>query len=367
MHTTIKRYIPSLLLLSGLVGLSGTLQAAASDALESYDYTSKYHSDQVTPIEKKDYLEIKEIPHDLSIIRQEASKDGQDAMQLLAMVAKDRQKREYYKYLFDSRGLVASTQAQKKAHALNYHLVKAPPGHVILQVLSFLHQKPYMKVKELILPKDAPLCVACGVMCRHLFYKELLMHKKAGCLGQPFPTTAAPASAIACFYSERFTEEKRTFSLMNVAYTVFPHPQKPITSRNFAYTYSTNSSAAPSGDHQKLAQKAITAAVPLPQGQFLIPANGNCLYATIIMGYLLPVRHETGKVHTRVTQLFGHQPASYLNPLDQTLQNPTDYLSYLHSKDFAFLVTAFMSSMKINPGTWGGVKKKSKPLPRSFR
>ena len=129
-HKTIKRYLLSLLILSGLVGLSDTLQATASaaqsDAPASYDYTLQHHSNQVSPIEEEAYLDIEEMPQELTTILQAASKPQNDAPQLLAMVAEDVQNRQYYKYLFASNGLLVDSTAQQKAHQLNYHLVKAP-------------------------------------------------------------------------------------------------------------------------------------------------------------------------------------------------------------------------------------------------
>ena len=72
------------------------------------------------------------------------------------------------------------------------------------------------------------------------------------------------------------------------------------------------------------------------------------------MGYLLPIRQESAKLTARIAQLFGCPPAYYLNQLHQTLQNPTHYLTYLHSDAFSTLVTAFMARMQIKKGTWGG-------------
>ena len=103
-NRTIKKYLLSYLILCGLVSLSGTLQAAASaaqsDAQASYDYTLQHHADQVRPIEKEAYLDIEDIPQELTIILQAAaSKDDQDVPQLLAMTAEDVQNRQYYNCL----------------------------------------------------------------------------------------------------------------------------------------------------------------------------------------------------------------------------------------------------------------------------
>ena len=107
----------------------------------------------------------------------------------------------------------------------------------------------------------------------------------------------------------------------------------------------------PHDDVQPITQEAylnsegkhkMAAATPLPLDQLLIPANGQCLYTTIIMGYLLPVRQEAAKLTARITQLFGCPPAYYLNQLHQTLQNPTHYLTYLHSDAFSTLVTCLL-------------------------
>ncbi|MEM9569497.1 MAG: hypothetical protein AAF900_00905, partial [Bacteroidota bacterium] len=174
-NKTIKRYLLSPLILCGLVGLSATLQAAAasaaqSDVQASYDYTLQHHADQVSLIEEEAYLDIEEMPQDLTTIMQAAaSKNHHDVPQLLAVVAEDVQNRQYYKYLFASNGLLADSKAQQKAHDLNYHLVKAPAGPVIWQVLSFLDQRSYLEIKGLIVPKDTQLCLPCGHMCRQLF------------------------------------------------------------------------------------------------------------------------------------------------------------------------------------------------------
>ena len=92
----------------------------------------------------------------------------------------------------------------------------------------------------------------------------------------------------------------------------------------------------------------------LPPDQLLIPANEKCLYTTIIMGYLLPVRQAPDELTTRINQLFGLQPTYYLNELHQTLENPTYYLAYLYSDTFSTLVNDFMACMQIKKGTWGG-------------
>ncbi len=358
LHKTIKRYLLSLPILAGLVGLSFIPQATTSAAQpDSYDYTLQHHPDQVSPIENKAYIDREEIPQELASIMQAASKDHNDTPQLLTMVAEDVQNRQYYKYLFASNGLLVDSTAQQKAHQLNYHLIKAPAGPVIWQVLSLLDQKSSLEIKALMLPKNAPLCLSCGHMCLHLFGKKMPVHK-AGCQGQPCPTTAAPASAIACFYSNRFTDQQRQLALAKVGDKAFPNPKKPITSPPPHYHHKPSSTDDIGiyhiEDDQKGAHQAASAAVPLPPGQLLIPANGNCLYTTIIMGYLLPVRQEADKLNRRMAQLFGHPPAYHLNRLDQTLQNPTHYLTYLHSKEFRVLVNAFMSRMQIKEGTWGG-------------
>ncbi|MEM9569786.1 MAG: hypothetical protein AAF900_02480, partial [Bacteroidota bacterium] len=226
-----KRNILAYLMLCGLLSLSSTIQAASvehSNAQKSYDYTLQNHADQVSPIEEEVYLDIEEMPRELTTIMQSASKDHKDVPQLLAMVAENVQNRQYYKYLFASNGLLADSTAQQKAHTLNYHLVKAPAGPVIWQVLSFLHQKPYLEVKGLILPKDTPLCLSCGHIAMHLFGKKLPVHK-AGCQGQPFPTTAAPAAAITCFYSDRFTSQQQRLVISQIGDQAFPHPKKFIT------------------------------------------------------------------------------------------------------------------------------------------
>ena len=95
-------------------------------------------------------------------------------------------------------------------------------------------------------------------------------------------------------------------------------------------------------------------AAPLLSGQLLIPANGQCLYTTVIIGYLLPVKRELDKLTARIDQLFGMQPAYYINELSKNLENPTHYLPYLHSDAFSTLATAFMKRMQIKQGTWGG-------------
>ncbi|MEM9569793.1 MAG: ankyrin repeat domain-containing protein [Bacteroidota bacterium] len=98
----------------------------------------------------------------------------------------------------------------------------------------------------------------------------------------------------------------------------------------------------------------VAASVPLPLDQLLISANGQCLYTTIIMGYLLPVRKNSAKLAARIAQLFGCPPAYYLNQLHQILQNPPHYPTSLHSTAFSTLVTAFMARMQIKKGTCGG-------------
>ena len=108
--------------------------------------------------------------------------------------------------------------------------------------------------------------------------------------------------------------------------------------------------------HQQRPHKRAVAP-SLPPNQLLIPANGQCLYTAVIMGYLLPVREAPDELTTRTDQLFGLQPAYYLNELHQILQNPTHYLTFLHSDTFSTLVTDFMAVCRLKKAL-GAVQKR---------
>ena len=84
-------------------------------------------------------------------------------------------------------------------------------------------------------------------------------------------------------------------------YTLQHHPDQvsPIEEEAYLDIEEMPQELTSSAADQKGAHKTATTAVSLLPKQLLIPANGNCLCTTIIMGYLLPVRQDTGKVNTR--------------------------------------------------------------------
>ncbi|MEM9569659.1 MAG: ankyrin repeat domain-containing protein, partial [Bacteroidota bacterium] len=311
---------------------------AKDDKTATYDYTLQNYPYQVKPIQEKAHLDIKKMPAALDAIRNAISTHAQSHAhlpQLLAMVTYDRTTKHYCKYLFASNGFLADSLAQQKAHEYNYHLIKSPSKPVLWQVISFLAQTPELVLEHCVLRKEANLCLACGHMATHLLGQSLLM-KKGGCQEQACAKMVATTEVAHAFYSSRFSDKQRQTTINAVGDIFF---------KNNILSYNNE-------DNQKKEHKA--AAVSLPLDQLLIPANGQCLYTAVIIGYLLPVREAADEVTARIDQLFGLQPAYYLNELHQTLQNLTHYLTYLQSDAFGTLVTAFMTRMQIKKGTWGG-------------
>lgn len=99
---------------------------------------------------------------------------------------------------------------------------------------------------------------------------------------------------------------------------------------------------------------------PLVFNQLLIPANRHCLYTTIIAGYLFPtIKRGKATIETaeRVNQLFGTQPAHYLNTFLKIFERPTHYFQDFQSDLFNTLVAEFVQRMKIKKGARGGCYK----------
>ena len=91
-----------------------------------------------------------------------------------------------------------------------------------------------------------------------------------------------------------------------------------------------------------------------PSGPIPTPANGRCLYSSLLLTYLLPVTDDDDLFNKRYLYALGHQPSNV--PTSQAFIQLTSDLAGLWSTTFQQIVDAFMSHMQINTtsAVWGG-------------
>ena len=94
---------------------------------------------------------------------------------------------------------------------------------------------------------------------------------------------------------------------------------------------------------------------PTQRGEILVPADGNCLYTSILLGYLVPVMNDPNAFEFRIRQLIGRgKNLSFSrHAFQQSFKDP----AYLRGSNFQDLVKPFLKHMQIRVGTWGGPKE----------
>jgi len=85
--------------------------------------------------------------------------------------------------------------------------------------------------------------------------------------------------------------------------------------------------------------------------ELLVPADGDCLYTSIILGYLLPVVNDENKFQKRLEKLTGYNN-SMISRLD--FAQKVGSIDYLRSYIFKNLVTKFLKFVSIEQDKWGG-------------
>ena len=91
---------------------------------------------------------------------------------------------------------------------------------------------------------------------------------------------------------------------------------------------------------------------PTQRGKVLIPADGNCLYTSVVLGYLMPVVENEKAFNERLDALLSYPLPSPFKR--DELQEKHTGCAYLRDWDFQDLVSSFLRNLRIKPNTWGG-------------
>lgn len=89
--------------------------------------------------------------------------------------------------------------------------------------------------------------------------------------------------------------------------------------------------------------------------EILIPADGNCLYTSIFLGYLLPVIDDVRLFQVRLLELIGDKSDKVdCKVFSEWLAKNFYKIDSLKNKKFKQLIGFFRDNMKLNNGNWGG-------------
>lgn len=86
--------------------------------------------------------------------------------------------------------------------------------------------------------------------------------------------------------------------------------------------------------------------------QILIPADGDCLYTTVFVGYLLPVINDEGKFSERLIKLTGNNSEN--DNLRKTLIDGCHNVEIFKEENFKKYILKFKIHMRLNDGKWAG-------------
>jgi hypothetical protein len=91
----------------------------------------------------------------------------------------------------------------------------------------------------------------------------------------------------------------------------------------------------------------------LTYAEILIPADGDCLYSSVFLGYLQPTLDDSLQFSERIYRLIGQHDREYEGLRTQLLSNLRN-IPFLQSNFFKRWILLFRENMGLNDGRWGG-------------
>jgi hypothetical protein len=129
-----------------------------------------------------------------------------------------------------------------------------------------------------------------------------------------------------------------------------------ISSSN-ASSSSSSSSQKPSKNRQEDCSQELSMFFHRPEEkrkEINIPADENCLYTTIFVGYLVPVLNNKALFSKRLKNLLGYSSSNTENiraHLFRDMRDPNEL------RNFSLLIEEFKTHMGLQNSVWGGVKE----------
>src|SRR5262249_42041824 len=90
--------------------------------------------------------------------------------------------------------------------------------------------------------------------------------------------------------------------------------------------------------------------------QIFIPADGDCLYTSIFVGYLLPAINNENDFKLRLRSLIGYARCLDAEPyaLKKCIEDGMNNINWLKHPNFKEYITFFKRHMGLGDKTWGG-------------